>query len=274
MDSPSRSIGPKTRPPSDPRSRAAGRLDKVLPAAIGGDASVALSITAGELLAESAPVVQVLEHALGEADGCVVAHWRVHQLLRRSRVYQELLDALVNPNPVVRAAAARICGAARIPDAVLWLSDLLDDPNRKVREAAVRSLAQLGGRRVVELLTGSSDRIPLHRLAISLAQAAGDLDIEALMRRPVSEHAAVATVMACGIRRDTLRISPLLGIAHDRRWPVQVRLAACKAVAMIGNRVAADGLRRLAESDPDPAMQKAAVRAHKRLLKRAVKSSA
>lgn len=274
MDSPSRSIGSKTRPPSDVRSRVASRLEKVLPSAIAGDGSVSLSITGGELLAESVPVARVIQHALEDAGGGAVAHWRVHEMLRRSQVYPELLDALVSPNPVIRAAGARICGAARIPDAVIWLGDLLDDASPKVREAAVRSLAQLGGGRVVGLLTGSGDRIPLHRLAISLGRATSDLDIEALMRRPVSEHAAVATVMACGIRRDVLRISPLMGIAHDRRWPVRVRLAACKALAMIGNRAAADGLRRLAESEPDQAVQKAAVRAHKRLVRRAVQGRA
>ena len=80
----------------------------------------------------------------------------------------------------------------------------------------------------------------------------------------------MATVLACGLRRDVLRVSPLLGIAHDRRWPRQVRLAACKALAAIGDRSAADGLHRLAEADPDPKVKQAAERAYRRLLKRAV----
>ena len=90
------------------------------------------------------------------------------------------------------------------------------------------------------------------------------------MRQPTSERAAVAAVLACGLRRDVLRVSPLLGIAHDRRWPKQVRLAACKALATIGDRSAADGLNRLTEADPEPDMKKAAARAHRRLLKRAL----
>ncbi len=90
------------------------------------------------------------------------------------------------------------------------------------------------------------------------------------MREPASERAAVATVLACGLRRDVLRVSPLLGIAHDRRWPKQVRQAACRALATIGDRSAADGLNRLKETDPDPDIKKAAERAHRRLLKRAL----
>src|SRR5207245_10969144 len=145
-----------------------------------------------------------------------------------------------------------------------------DDTKRRVREAAVRSLGQLGGRRAVELLMASSERIPVYRLAIALARAASDVDIEALMRQPASERAAVVTVLACGLRRDVLRVSPLLGIAHDRRWPKRVRVAVCKALATIGDRAGVGGCSRSRESDPDPVVKTAADRAHRRLVRRAV----
>lgn len=276
MDSPSRSNGSKITPPGGVqargagRSRAAGRVDKALQMALGGDPSAALNITAAELVAESVPVAAVMEQALAGPGAGVIHHVRLHELLRRSQVYDDLINALQDRNPLTRAAAARLCGAARIPEAVIWMGDLIADPSPKVREAAIRSLARLGGRRALEILTGAGDRIPLHLLSIAVYRGASDVDIEALMRRPVSEHAAVATVMACGLRRDALRIPPLLGIAHDRRWPKQVRLAACRALAMIGSRAAADGLGRLVETDPDPTMKQAAERAHKRLLRRAV----
>jgi len=90
------------------------------------------------------------------------------------------------------------------------------------------------------------------------------------LRRKRAWRSAVATVLACGLRCDVLRVSPLLGIAHDRRWPKQVRVAACKALATIGDRSAVGGLSRLAEGDPDPVMKKAGERAHRRLVKRAV----
>src|SRR2546430_13399577 len=57
-----------------------------------------------------------------------------------------------------------------------------------------------------------SDGIPLYRLAIALSRAASDVDIEALMRQPASERAAVATVLACGLRRDVLTRR----LAHQR----------------------------------------------------------
>lgn len=275
MDAPLRSNGSGTRsglaaqPRTAPKSRVAVRVERVLNTTLGGERAAVLAATAGELLGEAEPVARVLSDALDRPGVGVVGHWLVQELLRRSNLYDDLLNSLASPNPVTRAAAAQICGAARMIDAVLWLGDLLDDPSPRVRESAVRSLAQVGGRRAIELLVGSADEIPLHRLAISIARGASDVDIEALMRRPVSEKAAVATVLACGLRRDVLRVSPLLGIAHDRRWPKQVRLAACKALAAIGDRAAADALRRLADTDPDEDVRKTAERAHVRLVKAA-----
>lgn len=215
-------------------------------------------------------MVATIEQALARPAVGVAGHFALQELLRRSKVYDDLVNALQSPNSLTRASAARICGAARMPESVIWLGDLLGDPIPAVREAAVRGLGQLGGRRSVDLLIAAGTSVPLHRLAIALAQAASDIDIEALMRQPVSEHAAVATVLACGLRHDVLRIPPLLGIAHDRRWPLQVRLAACKALATIGDRSAADGLARLAESEPDPLVKQTAHKAHRRLLRRAV----
>jgi HEAT repeat protein len=86
------------------------------------------------------------------------------------------------------------------------------------------------------------------------------------MRKPASERVAVATVMACGLRKDVLRVPPLLGIAHDRRWPKQARIAACRALTMIGDPASTAGLRRLADTEPDEAVKDAAQRAYRRLI--------
>jgi HEAT repeats len=276
MDPPLRSNGSATRPvvQAPPRgagrSRVAGRVDRVLNTALGGERAAVLNVTAAELLAEPAPVSRIFHSALNRPEVGLIGHLMVQDMLRRSTLYEDLVNALASPNPVTRAAAARICAAARMTDAVIWIGDLVQDPSPRVRDAAVRALAELGGRRSVEILMAGAGKIPQHRLAIALAQAASDLDIEALMRQPETEEAAVATVLACGLRRDALRLRPLLGIANDRRWPTQVRKAACKALAAIGDPAASDALGRLAETDPDPAVKQAADRAHIRLVKRAV----
>jgi HEAT repeat protein len=276
MDSQLRTNGSNTRPNTQPaarptgRSRLAGRVERVVNTALAGEKAAVLNATAAELLAEPGPVVGVIAGALGRPGIGLMAHWSLHELLRRSRLHEELINSLTAANPAKRAAAARLCGAARVTEAVLWIADLLADPDPRVRDAAVRALGQMGGRRAVEALMANADRIPLYRLAIALSEAASDVDVEALMRAPADERSAVATVLACGLRCDKLRVSPLLGIAHDRRWPKKVRIAACKSLATIGDRSAADGLKRLALNDPDGKVKDAADRAHRRLVKRVV----
>jgi HEAT repeat protein len=243
----------------------AGRIERVLNAALAGELQVVLNATAADLLAEPDQVGSVIASTLERVGPGLTGHWRVMELFRRSGRSAELVNALVSPNPVTRAAAARLCGALRLTESVIWIADLVVDPDPAVRDSAIRALGQLGGRRSVEALMASADKIPLHRLAITLAQAATDIDIEALMRQPASEKAAIVTVLACGLRRDALRVPPLLGIAHDKRWPRQVRIAACHSLGMIGDPSAVGALDILAEKDPDPALKKAATLAWRRL---------
>ena len=224
-----------------------------------------LNVTSAELLAEPYQVGAVMVGAIERAGPGLTGQWRVTEPFRRAGLSSELLNSLVSPNPLTRAAAARLCGSLRLTESVVWIEDLVQDKNPKVRESAIRALGLLGGRRAVEAIMASADRIPTHRLAIALSMAASDLDIEALMRQPASEKAAVVTVLACGLRRDTLRVPPLLGIAHDRRWPKQVRLAACKALGMIGDPAASEGLRTLIQRESDADVKKAATFAQKRL---------
>ena len=224
-----------------------------------------LNVTSAEVLAEPYKVGAVVVAALEQAGPGLSGQWRVTEPFRRSGLSDQLLNSLVSPNPLTRAAAARLCGSLRLTESVVWIEDLVQDKNPKVRESAIRALGLLGGRRAVEALMASADRIPTHRLAIALSMAASDLDIEALMRRPASEKAAVVTVLACGLRRDTLRVQPLLGIAHDRRWPKPVRIAACKALGMIGDPAASDGIRTLVQREPDANVKNAAMLAQKRL---------
>jgi HEAT repeat protein len=242
----------------------ADRVERVLNAVLAGEERVVLNVSAADLLAEPGLVCDVIVAALDRAGPGLTGQWRLTEPFRRSRVSDELLNALVSPNALIRAAAAQLCGALRLTEAVIWIEDLIQDKNPMVRDSAIRALGRMGGRRAVESLMASIDRIAMHRLAITLAQTATDLDIESLMRQPTSEKAAVVTVLACGLRRDHLRVPPLLGIAHDSRWPKSVRLAACLSLGMIGGTGAAD-LGALAELDPDADIKKAARRAKVRL---------
>jgi hypothetical protein len=255
-----------------PRSRLASQIERVLNAALAGEPHVVLDVSCGDLLAEPYRVGQVVVAALAQAGPGLTAQWRITEPFRRSGLTEQLLNSLVSEDAATRAGAARLCGSLRLTESVAWIEDLVRDDNPKVHESAIRSLGLLGGRRAVEALMGAADRISTARLAIALSMAASDLDIEALMRQPENEKAAIVTVLACGLRRDSLRVPPLLGIAHDRRWPKRVRIAACKSLGMIGKppgmagqTTTSDGLRVLVEREPDADVKKAAVQAQKRL---------
>jgi HEAT repeat protein len=249
------------------RSKLAGQVERVLNAALAGEPHVVLNATSAELLDDPYRVGGVVVAALQQAGPGLSGQWRVTEPFRRSGLSEQLLNSLTDPNPLTKMAAARLCGSLRLTESVVWIEDMIQDQNRRVREAAVRALGLLGGRRAVEALMAAADRIPVYRLSIALSLAASDLDIEALMRQPASERAAVVTVMACGLRHDKLRVPPLLGIVHDRRWPKAVRIAACKSLGMIGDLAASDGLRTLIDREPDAEVKKAAVQAQKRLRK-------
>jgi HEAT repeat protein len=53
-------------------------------------------------------------------------------------------------------------------------------------------------------------------------------------------------------------------MAQDRQCETEIRVAACRALAMIGEPAGADGIRTLA-TDQDEAVRKASVRARMRI---------
>jgi HEAT repeat protein len=236
----------------------------MLTAAIGGDSHVTLNVKAAELLADAGAVAPAISAVLERAGPGLEPQLRVSQTLRSAGLVDDLLNALANPDPNVRIAAARLCGALRMTDSLPWLADMVADSRPRVWEAAVRALGRLGGHRAVDVLMGAAGRIPQHRLAIEVARAASDMDIEALMREPASVQAAVVTVLACGLRHDTLRVGPLSAIAQDRRWPSRVRVAACRSLGMIGDSSMSVVLGRLT-GDPDAAIRGAAIDAQRRV---------
>ena len=250
------------------RSRTGTKVERALNAVLAGEDRVPLDVSLAELLKDPVSVSGAILVALDEVGDGLTGQMRITGPFRRSGLADELVNSLVSHDPAIRAAAAQLSGALRLTESIPWIEDLVQDKDPMVRESAVRALGRMGGRRAVDALMALADRISIHRLAVALAQAASDLDIEALMRRPASEKAAVVTVLACGLRRDHLRVPPLLGIAHDSRWPKPVRLAAVISLGMIGMSGVAD-MRALAELDPDPDVKRVATRAQRRLERRA-----
>src|SRR5258708_9170046 len=128
-------------------------------------------------MAEPYKVGAVIVAALEQAGPGLTGQWRITEPFRRSGLAEALLNSLVNPNPLTRAAAARLCGALRLTGSVMWLADLVQDKNPKVRDAAIRALGLGGGRPSVEALMSPPDKIPTHPLAIALSMAASALSL-------------------------------------------------------------------------------------------------
>jgi hypothetical protein len=244
--------------------RLASKIERVLTTALGGDPRVVLDVKVAELLAEAATAAQVISAALEQAGPGLVAQLAVTQTFRRSGLENDLVDALGDEEPDIRIAGARVCGALRLPSAIPWLTDLLDDPNPAVREVAVRALGQAGGRRAVDALMAHADRLPEYRVAPALARAASDIDLESLVRETSATRTRVIVLMACGLRRDALQTPLLVRMAQDRQCETEIRVAACRAVAMIADPAGADAMRMLA-TEPDTTVRKAAVRARLRI---------
>jgi hypothetical protein len=250
--------------PSAAGAKLASRIERVLSTALDGDPRVVLSVKTSELLEEADAVVPVIFDAFERAGPGLAPQLSVTQTFRRSGIASELIDSLANPDPAVRIAGARLCGALRLPEAVPWLTDLLDDPTLAVREAAVRVLGHAGGRRVVAALMAHTDRLPPYRVAKALALAASDIDLSSLVLEPSSVKTKVTALMACGLRGDALLGPLLVRMALDSECDTQVRVAACRALGMIGHPAGADAMRLLA-TEPDEAVRKAAVRARLRI---------
>src|SRR5258708_13160060 len=113
-------------------------------------------------MAEPYKVGAVIVAALEQAGPGLTGQWRITEPFRRSGLAEALLNSLVNPNPLTRAAAARLCGALRLTGSVMWLADLVQDKNPKVRDAAIRALGLVGGRRSVQAPMSPPAQIPTH----------------------------------------------------------------------------------------------------------------
>jgi HEAT repeat protein len=240
----------------------AAQVNQALLSALTGQ-GVLIKTRTADLLADVASVAPAIASVMHRPGVTLVQQSRVTQAIHRSGIANELLDSLASPDAATRAAAAWLCGALRLADAVPWLSDLLHDPEEPVREAAASALGRTGGRRAVDALMAVAEEFPAQRLAVDIAHAASDIDLDRWLRQSGNAKATVVVALACGLRADALRFPRLVAIARDSREAPEARGAACRALGMIGDRAAAGVLRNLS-ADPDQCVSGAAAHALRR----------
>jgi len=240
----------------------AAQVNQALLSALTGQA-VVVTAAAADLLANADTVAPAIASVMHRPGITLAQQWRVTQAIHKAGLDAELLDSLASPDGPTRAAAAKLCGALRLPEAVPWLTDLLADDDESVRDAAARALGRTGGRRAVDALMGAVDRFPSERLAVDVAHAASDIDLDGLLRTERGPRAGVVVALACGLRADALRFPRLVAIARDPGADPAFRAAACRALGMIGDRAAAGVLRNLS-SDANQLVSEAAAHALRR----------
>jgi len=255
-------------PPSDgtlgaaESQQIAALINQALVSALTGQNAV-LNAKASDLLAHVDVVAPVIASVMHRPGITLAQQWQVTKVIRRGGLGGEVLDSLASPEPATRAAAAQLCGALRMAESVAWLSDLLSDPDEKVRIAAARALGRIGGGRAVDALMGAIEAFPPHQLALAIAHGASEIDLDGLLRSGGGAKTTVVVALACGLRADALRFPRLVAMARDRNGPSEVRAAACRALGMIGDRAAAGVLRNLG-LDSDSAVSEAATHALRR----------
>jgi HEAT repeat protein len=180
-----------------------------------------------------------------------------------------LLAALTHTEWLVRLHAVEALGKTRSPEAVNpLLSVLFNDPDRAVREDAVRALGQIGDARAVEFLVTAMKEPGLRPLAIEALGRIGDrsavpmlINVLKGMERPeVSQpldgcgdrwDEEIVTlgvaVRALGAIRDEAAIPSLMKALHY----TVTRVDAAEALTRFGSTVIAPLLRLLARESDD-----------------------
>ncbi len=150
-----------------------------------------------------------------------------------------VVDGLAHPDPRVRAASARSCGAARLEGAVPLLAERLLDPDRRVRGAAAAALGRIGGARSADVLLRAlrTCRVPTGRLIRELARSAPDRYLEAAMERAENRQSRAALAIAAALRTHPI---PIAGTLYElMRGTEAERAAACHAFGALGYTEAA-----------------------------------
>ncbi len=173
-----------------------------------------------------------------------------------------LLASLRSTDPLYRRAAARSLGrrgGAGVAGALQWVAAA--DAAEDVGQAAIEALGQLATPEaiaaLIELTMDSTRREASVTALSSVGQAhVGDVARGLIHPQPAVRQAVIEALVQ--MRRP--EASDALGSALDHQDP-QVRVAACRALARLGNRAAERKLALLAHSDPDQSVRTAAEKA-------------
>jgi HEAT repeat protein len=137
------------------------------------------------------------------------------------------------------------------------LGERLVDPDPSVRAAAARALGRIGGARSAEalVLAARASRLGAGRLARELARSAPDFFLETALVRPENRQIRATLALAAGLRgRSTAVAEQLLALLEGD--PAE-RVVACHALGALRHAPAEPFLKE-ALRDPNPRVRQAA----------------
>jgi hypothetical protein len=237
-------------------------------------------------------VRQVLDHRRASAAG-ETPEWEIDaSFLPELRAARAQVDELRSPKdvpiPLVLSSLLAQLGEAEGVAQLAELTQLPDelDPAREYRMYAALTLGAIGpelapsareraARALIELFASPDDALVLVSIAglqklpgeATLAALRGMLASAALEQRGSAalSLATLADPAGRGVLEEMLTLAPYEAerAAEPGKWPAQrvseSRIKALEALAALGHPPSAEELRRLAESDPDPNLRRAAL---------------
>lgn len=172
------------------------------------------------------------------------------------RVSELVLEAMNDPEPIVRVEAAEAAGRLRLRAAVSPLLDWMNDPEPRARLAAGRALGRIGDPRALASLTralGDTDAAVRRGAVEALGTIASTTPLVAIIGRLDDVDATVRVAAAEALARigDGQAVLPLLGKVTDDS--VEVRTSVYRALAELGDPRAVPALLHAMQSGPEEA---------------------
>jgi HEAT repeat protein len=182
-------------------------------------------------------VGEVLENVTKGLDMESIQVQRLVFVLEQSGTTDNVVNRLSAQSPHQRAMSARVIGALSLFEAVPWVAELLESPDRGVSDAAARALGKIGGARSANALMVAIQRKGLsRRLVAELARAAPDLYLELALGEQQRPAVRPALAIAAGLRRRHTAVGPLIGLLQQGSR--RERVISCRALGWIGSGTA------------------------------------
>jgi HEAT repeat protein len=193
--------------------------------------------------------------------------------MRREAASRAVVPALQDPEPIVRATAAKAILSLGSEASVSYLLPLLNDKDEFVRRETAYALGHTRSRTATAALTDRLLSDKEEGVRAAAAVALGDIADEAAVvplvqtlstTKKANVFVLRAAAVALGKIKSRAGTAALISTLANKQLPSDVRREAARSLGLIGDPAATDALR-AAVTDPDPYLAGIAFEALKKL---------